>query len=303
MGKKDVENRHSETALFAAVCRAVAARDHCGEKIGSDEMAESFLPPHVRFFIGFESIRRRFVNKNKQMTPGAYEYLLARTAFFDRLFTHSLQSDTTQIVLLGAGYDSRACRFPKVTQANTVFELDVPTTQERKKRCMKGAGIDVPSNVKLLPINFNTDDIMSVLKDAGFDPEKKTLFLWEGVTMYLNPEAVAGTLASIHNTVKAGSLIAFDYIVKIPQVDMGDYYGVSKFMETWEKHRKEEPFRFTISGDGMASLLAEHGMNLVCHLDDREIHETYLPDKMGRVTGHFRFAVASNSPKDLAGSF
>ncbi len=292
MAQKSVENRHSETALFAALCRAVAAKDDGGGP-GADDLALHFLPPHVRFFIRFEGIRKRFINNNMDMTPGGYEYVLVRTVFFDRLFTHCPEKDIAQIVLLGAGYDSRAYRFADAGRVSRIFELDIATTQGRKTQCLDRAGIDVPPNVTLVPINFNTDALIPTLNDAGFDADKKTLFLWEGVTMYLNPEAVAATLASISSTARTGSLVAFDYIVNVPRADAGDYYGVSKFMETWEKRRKEEPFLFTISDEGMTTLLTEQGMELVCHLDDKQIHEAYLSDQLGPVTGHFRFAVAS----------
>ncbi|HJL61939.1 MAG TPA: SAM-dependent methyltransferase [Pseudomonadales bacterium] len=293
MSRKNVENRHSETALFAALCRAVAARVYGCQKYSSDSLAANFLPAHIRFFIRFESIRQRFIKKNVEMTPGAFEYVLARTTFFDHLFEDSTKNAVSQIVLLGAGYDSRSYRFPEVVRTSKIFELDITTTQERKIKCIKKSGIDVPSNVTMLPINFNKDDIVTVLKDGGFDPEEKTLFLWEGVTMYLDPEAVATTFASLARNVRAGSLIAFDYVLNIPEADMGDYYGVAKFMETWKKHRKEEPFRFTSSEEDMVPLLTEHGLSLACHLNDKEIHDTYLSENMGRITAQFRFTVAS----------
>ncbi len=132
MALKQVKDRHSQTALFAALCRAVAAKDHAGEPLGSDTVAACFLPPHLRFLIKFEYIRKKFVKKNAQMTPGAYAYVLARTVFFDGLFTDSINKQITQIVLLGAGYDSRAFRFEAISRRSRIFELDIATTQQRK---------------------------------------------------------------------------------------------------------------------------------------------------------------------------
>ncbi|MCP4667562.1 MAG: class I SAM-dependent methyltransferase, partial [Deltaproteobacteria bacterium] len=83
MPKKSVEKRHSETAIFAALYRAVANKEFTNEGIAPDRLAEYFLPPHFRFFIQSKKIRIRVKKKSDKYTPGMYEYMLARTAFFD----------------------------------------------------------------------------------------------------------------------------------------------------------------------------------------------------------------------------
>ncbi len=160
---------------------------------------------------------------------------------------------------------------------------------------MKRANGELPSNIKLVSIDFNSDNMTKVLVDAGYDVTKKTLFLWEGVTMYLQPETVTATLSGISKTACTGSLIAFDYVLQIPEVDRKQFYGVSEFMQTWEKHRKEEPFTFTMDEAGMESLLSDLGMRMVRHMNDQDIQDVYLSNQMGAVTGHFRFAVASTA--------
>jgi O-methyltransferase involved in polyketide biosynthesis len=49
------------------------------------------------------------------------------------------------------------------------------------------------------------------LVDAGFEPDKPSFFLWEGVTYYLDREAVEDTLRTIASTA-TGSVVAFDYL-------------------------------------------------------------------------------------------
>ena len=90
MSKKGVEKRHSETAIFAALYRAIANKEHKNEKFGPDDLARNFLPAHFRFFIKFKKIRANAKAKFKKFMPGIYEFVLARTAFFDGIFTDSI---------------------------------------------------------------------------------------------------------------------------------------------------------------------------------------------------------------------
>ena len=299
MTKQGVESRHSDTALYAGLCRSVAAMEHPDESFGADYLARGFLPPHIRFFIRFDKIRSNFRNKDAQMTPGGYQYVLARTAFFDALFVNALAQQIPQIVLLGAGYDSRAYRFADQNKGSDIFELDISTTQDRKLKCLKKLGVEVPAQLKFASINFNKESIASALENVGYDSAKKTLFMWEGVTMYLEPSAVSATLDFVKGSAGADSAIAFDYVVSIPEDAYDAHYGVREFMETWAKHRKNEPFQFSLPEDELACYLKGAGLTLSSQMNSVQIEEAFLSDGLGssdsRVSGLFRFAVASNA--------
>lgn len=152
MSKKSLEKRHSETAIFAALYRAVANKEFKNERFGSDYLAEYFFPFPLKFLIKFKMIRVNLKNKSHKFTPGIYEYVLARTAFFDNVFLDALKENIPQIVVLGAGYDTRAYRFQKLNNTTKIIELDISTTQNRKKKCLKKAQIDRPKHVTLVPI-------------------------------------------------------------------------------------------------------------------------------------------------------
>jgi methyltransferase (TIGR00027 family) len=113
-----------------------------------------------------------------------------------------------QFVILGAGFDTRAYRLPNDTRVR-VFEVDTPRTQLVKRETLKKAGID-SGGVTFVPADFEKDDWLACLAAAGFDPGERTLFLWEGVTMYLDRAAVEETLRKIASTAP-GSVVAFDY--------------------------------------------------------------------------------------------
>jgi methyltransferase (TIGR00027 family) len=138
--------------------------------------------------------------------PPRYE-ASARIGFFDAAVERYLP-DAAQFVILGAGFDTRAYRLRDDTGVR-VFEVDTPRTQRVKRETLARAGIDA-SGVTFVPADFENEDWVDRLTAAGFDPGERTLFLWEGVTMYLDRAAVEQTLRKIASTAP-GSVVAFDY--------------------------------------------------------------------------------------------
>ncbi len=120
MADKGVETKPSSTAMMAALRRALAHLEYGGEPFGPDSLAVHFLPSHYCFFLKFRRVRANTRTRLSKSFPGMAEYLIARTAHFDRLFKEALTGQTPQIVLLGAGYDSRAFRFAGLNRGGKV---------------------------------------------------------------------------------------------------------------------------------------------------------------------------------------
>ena len=131
----------------------------------------------------------------------------ARQTFFDNVVDQYLPG-ITQFVILGAGFDTRAFRLPRGSPVRS-FEVDTPQTQAVKRQMLEKAGID-SSGVTFVAADFEKEDWLAQLVEAGFDPGKPALFLWEGVIIYLDRQSVEATLRKIASTAK-GSLLAFDY--------------------------------------------------------------------------------------------
>ena len=113
-------------------------------------------------------------------------HVLARTRAIDDTVRESLRGEATQVVILGAGYDSRAYRMQGPLRGATVFEVDLPPMQELKKlrQCARVLG-RAPGNVVFVPIDLATEDLGPALRKAGYRRDCKTVFVWEGVSMYL----------------------------------------------------------------------------------------------------------------------
>ena len=301
MTNKSVEQKPSETALFAALRRTIAHKEFRNEKFGPDDLAEYFLPPHFRFFLRFTKIRENTKNKLNDALPGLNEYMIARTAYFDRLFVDALDNEIRQIVLLGAGYDTRAYRFNQSNRGTKIFELDITPTQDRKKKCLKKARIDIPQHVRFVPINFKEESLKDVLEKAGYEDQVKTLFLWEGVSYYLDTESVDVTLDFVSHASHQESAIAFDYTISLSEENLNDYYGVREFAQTMKEHHANEELMFSIDEGKIESYLEQRGLKKLDHLDNGEIERTFLVKDngslLGQITGHFRFVSASPKSK------
>ena len=128
--KSSLDNQTSGTATATAFMRALAAHDPRKEMRGNDYLAEIFLEEEQKRPLN-ESAIRAWVMKNRIAT-GAYEFMIARTAFFDRIVEQALKKNVGQVVLLGAGYDSRPYRFGEFIQDTKIFELEMQN--ERYKR-------------------------------------------------------------------------------------------------------------------------------------------------------------------------
>ena len=155
--------------------------------------------------------------------------------------------------------------------------------------------MDTPKNITFVSIDFNRESLISVLESAGFNASKKTLFIWEGVSYYLEPEAVDATLEFVRNSSGSDSIIAFDYAVSPSQETINHYYGAKEFIETWEKKRSSEPFRFTIEEGAIDSFLDQRRLKVEKHFKSDEIEKVFLLQEAGllegRINGLFQFAV------------
>ncbi len=278
---RTVQNSPSDTALATATMRALAVRDERAEIRGGDYLAEIFLPPDRVTPLDDPAVRQQILRF--KTSPGVYEYMLARTAYFDRVVKDALSQSVPQVVFLGAGYDSRPYRFRDLAASTTIFELDAAPTQARKRELLDRAGIDRPLHLVYAPIDFNVDSVSEVLLQAGFSREAQALFVWEGVTYYLAAQAVDATLAAIKTIALPGSTICFDYGALSPET-LGDE-SAKKLREHMKSNYSAEPTRFGVPRGQMAAFLSARGYTLLEHLDAAEMAARYLTLNDGSLIG------------------
>jgi methyltransferase (TIGR00027 family) len=133
-----------------------------------------------------------------------------RTVVLDRAIASA--APIAQLVILGAGFDTRAWRLDSLADA-TVFEVDHPNTQALKRE--RAAAIPAKARqVRFVATDFQRDDMAASLRAAGYDTDRPTFWLWEGVTMYLRPEAVAANVEALAALSAPGSHLALTYLSK-----------------------------------------------------------------------------------------
>ncbi len=135
------------------------------------------------------------------------DLVIARTLYFDRILERVLPG-VEQFVLLGAGYDTRAFG-PLVPDGVACFEVDHPRVQSLKRSKLDEAGIET-RGVTFVPVDFSRDDAFEELAASGYDPGRKTVFLWEGVTLYLSEDDVRRTLRGARERSAPGSRLVVD---------------------------------------------------------------------------------------------
>jgi methyltransferase (TIGR00027 family) len=140
--------------------------------------------------------------------------MMVRTRYIDEHLEAALRAGATQVVILGAGFDSRAYRFVKLLNGAKVIEVDYGPTQEYKRRRVLEVLGHVPSNLTYAPIDFTRERLSDVLFSSGYRAAEKTFFIWEGVTMYLPEQGVRETLQFVAGQSAPGSSIVFDFMSK-----------------------------------------------------------------------------------------
>lgn len=262
------ENKSSTTAEGMAIVRAIEMKRAPEKRIVTDPIAPALVS-------GFSVAMSKFTIDSgiydRFFAPGGgvIEFILARERYIDDLLTAQLAEGLDQVVLLGAGFDTRPYRVPGIEQTR-VFEVDHPATQGKKiERLGKLLGT-LPGNVTFVPIDFNTESLEVKLRAAGYDPAGRGLFILQGVVMYLTAEAVDETLSYIAHNSAAGSVVAFDYFYAsaIESSSLQPAKRVTRALG--------EGITFAIGEGEVEAFLAQRGFGDIHNADAAELKRLYF---------------------------
>lgn len=264
----------SWTAEVTAIFRTIESIRPEGERLIHDPFAVHFLRPTFRLIrkspfltrlcLWF-AVERRF--------PGTTDTVTSRIRFVDDCLQKCLQSGIDQLVLLGAGYDSRAFRF-EALRTKRVFEIDHPATQRRKKEIVVNIFGHLPGHVTFVPVDFENAQFMPKLYEAGYHSDLKTLFIWEGVCKYLTPGAVDRLLDMISANACNGSSIVFDYLFQ-SMVDGSSRSRLAEKMLDFQA-KKGEPWIFGLPENDVERLMLEKGFSRVRNIQAAGLKRMYF---------------------------
>lgn len=182
-------------------------------------------------------------------TFGLVDHNVLRTEAIDAHLMRGLQSGVRQLVILGAGLDARAWRM-KPLQSALVFEVDHPATQQYKRARI--AGKPAPTEIRYVAVDFEKERFGERLQEAGFHATERSIWIWEGVAMYLPRAAVHETLRQVTSLAAEGSVLAMTYRVpgRLPFGVMGRAAVPALFAAAGE------PLKSTLEPSELASAVA-----------------------------------------------
>lgn len=134
-------------------------------------------------------LSRLLVSATEKRGRGLYAGFLCRKRYIDDQLTAAIADGIEAVVILGAGFDTRAYRFPALTRL-PVFEIDLPENIAAKKALLRKVYGRVPDHVRLVGADFDTENLAEVLGANGFPAHARTFFSWEAVTRYLTEDGV-----------------------------------------------------------------------------------------------------------------
>jgi methyltransferase (TIGR00027 family) len=185
-----------------------------------------------------------------------------------------LAGGAEQLVILGAGYDSRPYRFADRLGGVQVFEVDHPATSTAKQAKVREIIGDIPANVAYVAVDFTVDNLADKLLACGYRRTRPTVFLWEGVTPYLDLEAVDEVLGVVMASAAAGSVIVFVYILRSVLEGTCTLRGAAN--EFAKMSGTSEPLTFGIDKAQVPVFLASRGFQNVVDVGAHELISRYF---------------------------
>jgi methyltransferase (TIGR00027 family) len=278
--EKRIESKISRTAEITCMARAASFHEKNAGYKSNDYIAPKLLPTFFIPIVKIGTLRKLFINRF--FPPGMYEYIIARTKFIDSIFQNAVSNEFDQILIFGAGFDSRGIRFADLNKKTRIFELDAPITQEAKINQLKKRGVEINSDIVFISIDFNKESLENKLLESGFNKNQKSLFILEGLTMYLDPEAVDSTFNILNQFAGNGSEVVFDYVYSSVLRGENLYYGESEVLRGVKK--ENEPWSFGIEKGEINTFLEERNLKLVHNFDSKELEKEFFEDKHGNTT-------------------
>jgi methyltransferase (TIGR00027 family) len=259
----------SRTGELTAIMRAIHQTADEEPKI----LADSIAPRLVDTTGGDEwlasSLGHPFA---KQWRAG----FLIRNRYAEDCLAEGVERGLQQYAILGAGLDTFAFRQPPWARPLSIYEIDHPATQRWKCDRLAAAGIAIPPNLTFVSIDFERAFLTDALRAANFDFGSKTFCSWLGVTQYLTPDAVQGTLEFVLSLPRSSEIV-FSFVLPLEMLPKVE--GEARAMAEHKSAQVGEPYLTTFRAEDLKAQLWEMGFSNVIHLTPEEVHERYLKNR------------------------
>jgi methyltransferase (TIGR00027 family) len=259
------------TARGVALLRAIEMLRPEAERISVDPYARRFVDP-----LTLHLTRAMIATglSNALGLEGMMNFAVVRERHVEKLMEDEVAAGLDQIVILGAGFDTRSYRL--AAGDIQIYEVDHPVTQAAKRKALQGV-VTPPPTVKFVTVDFETDDLGQRLRAAGYDESARTLFVWQGVIMYLTPGGIDHTLAFIAKHSAPGSVVIFDYMYERLLRRLRGPTAMRVFTKAMG-----EDITFGLDGDKVEAFLTARGFGNVANVDGDTLARRYLTGRNAR---------------------
>ena len=267
----------SKTAEYMAFFRALETARPKGRSLFQDPYAGLFLSPTLKLLVTLSCLpigRALIPRLVHREAPGAFSSGVARTRLIDELLEKTVRAGAKQVILLGAGFDTRALRLDFLRNT-AVIEIDHPNTSRFKLQTLRSRMAGLPENVSYCQADFNKQSLDDIGIASNIDFSAATTIIWEGVTNYLSANAVD---ASFKWTRKFSRVdIIFTYIDKRVLEHPEEFAGTSSVLQYLRD--SEEQWTFGFSPEELPDYLAAHRLSLAENVSAEEYCARYMADR------------------------
>ena len=274
-----MEAKASSTAIAAARMRAAHLLLDGDPKIFRDDFAlrfsgsdETSLREYLKTMLA-QVAAKVGSNRAQKLFASMRTVMVMRSRYTEDALSRAITRGITRFAILGAGLDSFAWRRPDLAASVEVFEIDHRATQQWKQQRLRELGMNQPSNLTFVPIDFEKETLIDGLRQRGFPLEKPTFFSWLGVTQYLTSDTVLGTLKQVA-TMAPTTEISFTFVVPQALVDGDDQQVFA--MSVANAAAAGEPWLSFFEPQELQSRLRESGFTRVEHLSPNEANARYF---------------------------
>jgi methyltransferase (TIGR00027 family) len=263
------------TAEGACAFRAAGALERDPAVRCPDAMAADFLGGfNVTTLAKRRATRRLWLWGANRKLPGAYTYEIARAKFIDEVVLDEAAAGLDELILLGAGLDSRPYRLAEQLRGVRVFEVDHPASLESKRARLRRLYGREPEHVAFAAVDFNRDDLGAALAEAGHEHSARTLIVWSGVSMYLPEDGIADVLSWVGGHDSPPASIVFDAVWAGAIDGSRDYFGAAEIRR--QVAELDEPLRWGIPEGRVEETLERFGLRSERVVSGEELWAAYL---------------------------
>lgn len=299
----------SKTALWVAAARAVGAREPDATVRNPDCLAERLLGEPALLDLDHpvvDALGKSYQEAMQDMEVASMvRAMTERTRFIDEALERAVAAGIAQCLVVGAGFDSHAYRCRELLERVRVFELDRPETMTFKRQRVDAALGGPPANLTYVAADLERETLSEALARHGYDLSQRTFVIMEGVSMYVEEEALRATFRffAAH---APGSSVVFDFATRtmidgMNAVDLEKLPALARPpVERILKMIRNEPWVFGIPLDGEKAFLAGFGLELreMVTIGSEESVRRFLTRSDGTTVGaevHARALVFQNA--------